>query len=111
MMQRIRVEQAVPLMRKSRFELGASDFTVALEDFVPVAMQGIAKGGTQVSRSGWEDVGGLTETRRALQEVVISHPYWSSFISSMNIGFCIFPSVSFDYCPMCLLLYSITVCA
>ncbi len=83
----------MPLMRKSRFELGASDFTVALQDFVLVAMQAIAKGATQVGRSGWEDVGGLTQTCRALQEVVFSHPYWSSFISSMNIGFCIFPSV------------------
>ncbi|CAM6023003.1 unnamed protein product [Sphagnum balticum] len=60
---------SVPLMRKSRFELGASDFTVALQDFVLVAMQAIAKGATQVGRSGWEDVGGLTQTCRALQEV------------------------------------------
>jgi hypothetical protein len=93
----------------NQLQLGASDFTVARQDFVPVAMQGIAKGGTQVGRSGWEDVGGLTETCHTLQEVVISHPYWSSFISSMNIGFCIFPSVSFDYCPVRLLLYSITM--
>lgn len=32
-------------------------------------MQGIAEGGTKVGRSGWDDVGGLLETRRALQEV------------------------------------------
>jgi hypothetical protein len=30
-------------MRKSRLELGASDFTVALQDFVRVAMPGIEK--------------------------------------------------------------------
>ncbi len=76
MMQRIRVEQVVPLMRKSRFELGASDFTVALQDFVPVAMQGVTKGGTQVGRSGWEDVVLLRHAvhcKRLLFHTLIGH--------------------------------------
>lgn len=55
--------------RREKFELNTSDFKVAQHNFVPSAMQGIAKGGTEVGRSGWDDVGGLLETRRALQEV------------------------------------------
>lgn len=55
--------------RREKFELNSQDFETAQENFVPSAMQGIAKGGNEVGRSGWDDVGGLLETRRALQEV------------------------------------------
>lgn len=55
--------------RREKFELFSMDFKAAQHDFVPSAMQGIAKGGDQAGRSGWDDVGGLLETRRALQEV------------------------------------------
>jgi hypothetical protein len=48
-------------MRKSRFELEASDFTVALQDFVPVAMQGIAK------ELKWVDLDGR------MREVLLRH--------------------------------------
>lgn len=56
--------------RREKFELFSMDFKAAQHDFVPSAMQGIAKGGDQAGRSGWDDVGGLLETRRALQEVL-----------------------------------------
>jgi peroxin-1 len=61
--------------RREKFELNMLDFKTAQHNFVPSAMQGIAKGGTEVGRSGWDDVGGLLETRRSLQEVskLLSH--------------------------------------
>lgn len=55
--------------RREKFELNMLDFKTAQHNFVPSAMQGIAKGGTEIGRSGWDEVGGLLETRRALQEV------------------------------------------
>lgn len=55
------------------------DFKAAQHDFVPSAMQGIAKGGDQAGRSGWDDVGGLLETRRALQEVSKWHLHTLSY--------------------------------
>ncbi|KAL3690911.1 hypothetical protein R1sor_004562 [Riccia sorocarpa] len=57
-------------LRKSKFEILDEDFSVALEDFVPVAMRGIGKSGHQLSHVGWEDVGGLEATRAALQETL-----------------------------------------
>ncbi|CAM6111010.1 unnamed protein product [Calypogeia fissa] len=63
-------EQAVRHLQTTRFELLDQDFNVALKEFVPLAMRGITKAGTQVARHGWEDVGGLYDTRVALQEML-----------------------------------------
>ncbi|GLJ21358.1 hypothetical protein SUGI_0392840 [Cryptomeria japonica] len=46
------------------------DFSTALENFLPAAMRGIAKSGSQGGRMGWEDVGGLSETRASIQEML-----------------------------------------
>lgn len=46
------------------------DFLTALENFLPAAMRGIAKTGSQGGRMGWEDVGGLSETRASIQEML-----------------------------------------
>jgi hypothetical protein len=45
------------------------DFTKAMAGFLPVAMRGISKASSDGKNVGWGDVGGLTETRNAIQEV------------------------------------------
>ncbi|XP_058106918.1 peroxisomal ATPase PEX1 isoform X2 [Magnolia sinica] len=45
------------------------DFLQAMHDFLPVAMRGITKSASEGGRAGWEDVGGLTDIRNAIQEV------------------------------------------
>ncbi|CAK9229566.1 unnamed protein product [Sphagnum troendelagicum] len=52
------------------FSSAANILSFAATSSLATEMDGIAKGGTQVGRSGWEDVGALTETCRALQEVL-----------------------------------------
>lgn len=71
MMERPLVERK-HLMIETRQELGTLEFNKALRNYVPAAMQGIDVQTVQDGRSGWEDVGGLTETRQALQEVSFS---------------------------------------
>lgn len=50
------------------------DFSQAMHDFVPVAMRGLTKAASEGGRSGWDDVGGLTDIRNAIQEVCTSCP-------------------------------------
>lgn len=45
------------------------DFSKAMNGFLPVAMRGISKASSDGKNAGWGDVGGLTETRNAIQEV------------------------------------------
>ncbi|KAJ3678322.1 hypothetical protein LUZ60_002125 [Juncus effusus] len=46
------------------------DFTKAMHDFVPVAMRGLTKTSSDGKNSGWSDVGGLNETKDAIQETL-----------------------------------------
>lgn len=46
------------------------DFLQAMHDFVPVAMRGLTKAPSEGGRSGWDDVGGLADIRRSIQEVI-----------------------------------------
>lgn len=45
------------------------DFSKAMNGFLPVAMRGISKASSDGKNAGWDDVGGLTESRNAIQEV------------------------------------------
>lgn len=45
------------------------DFLRALHDFLPVAMRDITKTAPEGGRSGWDDVGGLSDIRNAIKEV------------------------------------------
>ena len=63
------VEDVLLSMRKQNFELSLLDFNIAKHSYVPAAMQGITTGGAD-GTSGWDDVGGLVETRQALQEIL-----------------------------------------
>lgn len=49
------------------------DFSLAMHDFLPVAMRDITKSTPEAGRSGWDDVGGLSDIRNAIQEVKSSH--------------------------------------
>lgn len=40
-----------------------------MHEFLPVAMRDITKSAPEVGRSGWDDVGGLTDIRNAIVEV------------------------------------------
>ncbi|KAH7654466.1 peroxin-1 protein [Dioscorea alata] len=46
------------------------DFVQAMNDFVPVTMRGLTKSDYEGGRSGWSDVGGLREIRKAIEEMV-----------------------------------------
>ncbi|XP_052201565.1 peroxisome biogenesis protein 1 isoform X2 [Diospyros lotus] len=46
------------------------DFLQAMQGFVPVSMRDISKPATEGGRAGWEDVGGLTNIRNAIKEMI-----------------------------------------
>ncbi|KAJ3688752.1 hypothetical protein LUZ61_017916 [Rhynchospora tenuis] len=46
------------------------DFSKAMDGFQPVGMRGISKASSDVRNAGWDDVGGLAETRNAIQETI-----------------------------------------
>ncbi|KAL4200857.1 hypothetical protein AMTRI_Chr02g213220 [Amborella trichopoda] len=50
--------------------LTREDFSHAIRDFLPVAMRGVTKSGSEGGRSGWEDIGGLHDIRNSIQEMV-----------------------------------------
>lgn len=53
----------------SKYTLVKEDFTRAMHEFVPVAMRDITKSASEGGRSGWEDVGGVTDVKNAIKEV------------------------------------------
>lgn len=63
-------EQSISTENCKKPELFGEDFSKALENFLPAAMRGIAKSSSQGGRLGWEDVGGLFETRTAIKEML-----------------------------------------
>lgn len=63
-------EKTVRVFQRQNFELLKEDFSDALDGFLPVSMRDIAKPGGQVGRLSWEDIGGLNDTCRALQEML-----------------------------------------
>lgn len=63
-------QQSVAIENCKKPELIGEDFSKALENFLPAAMRGIAKSSSQGGRLGWEDVGGLFETRTAIKEML-----------------------------------------
>ncbi|KAL5977211.1 hypothetical protein ACLOJK_021553 [Asimina triloba] len=46
------------------------DFLQAMHEFLPVAMRGVTKSASEGGRTGWDDVGGLSDIRNAIQEMV-----------------------------------------
>lgn len=60
----------------SRFEkhikptLVRDDFSQAMHEFLPVAMRDITKTSAEGGRSGWDDVGGLTDIQNAIKEMI-----------------------------------------
>ncbi|XP_020586378.1 peroxisome biogenesis protein 1 isoform X2 [Phalaenopsis equestris] len=47
-----------------------NDFSQAMHGFVPVAMRGLTRAGFDGGRNGWDDIGGLSHVRNAIQEIV-----------------------------------------
>lgn len=56
----------------SKYTLVKEDFTRAMHEFVPVAMRDITKSASEGGRSGWDDVGGVTDVKNAIKEVYTS---------------------------------------
>ncbi|CAH2073519.1 unnamed protein product [Thlaspi arvense] len=54
----------------SKYHLVKEDFTRAMHEFVPVAMRDITKSASEGGRSGWEDVGGVTDIKNAIKEMI-----------------------------------------
>ncbi|XP_027344932.1 peroxisome biogenesis protein 1 isoform X2 [Abrus precatorius] len=46
------------------------DFSLAMHDFLPVAMRDITKYASDDGRSGWDDVGGLVDIQNAIKEMI-----------------------------------------
>ncbi|KAK2634864.1 hypothetical protein Ddye_029656 [Dipteronia dyeriana] len=46
------------------------DFSLAMHEFLPVAMRDITKSSPENGRSGWDDVGGLTDIQNAIKEMI-----------------------------------------
>lgn len=63
-------QHSISIENSKKPELFGEDFSKALENFLPAAMRGIAKSSSQGGRLGWEDVGGLFETRTAIKEML-----------------------------------------
>lgn len=55
--------------KSEKFSLKKDDFLRAMHDFLPVAMRDITKSTSEGGRSGWDDVGGLSDIRNAIKEV------------------------------------------
>lgn len=55
--------------KQERPSLVKDDFSRAMHDFSPVAMRDITKASSEGGRSGWDEVGGLVDTRNAITEV------------------------------------------
>lgn len=58
------------LEEPKRPTLVRDDFSIAMHEFLPVAMRDINKSALEDGCSGWEDVGGLVDIRNAIEEVV-----------------------------------------
>ncbi|XP_018446308.1 peroxisomal ATPase PEX1 isoform X2 [Raphanus sativus] len=54
----------------SKYTLVKEDFTRAMHEFVPVAMRDITKSASEGGRSGWDDVGGVTDVKNAIKEMI-----------------------------------------
>lgn len=65
----------------SKYTLVKEDFTRAMHEFVPVAMRDITKSASEGGRSGWEDVGGVTDIKNAIKEVYKHVECISDFVS------------------------------
>lgn len=46
------------------------DFSNAMHEFLPVAMRDVSQSASEGGRSGWDDVGGLTDIRVAINEMI-----------------------------------------
>lgn len=46
------------------------DFSQAMQEFLPVAMRDITKTSPEGGRSGWDDIGGLTDIQNAIKEMI-----------------------------------------
>ncbi|XP_030549242.1 peroxisome biogenesis protein 1 [Rhodamnia argentea] len=61
---------SLSLKRPEKISLLRDDFLRALHDFLPVAMRDITKNAPEGGRSGWDDVGGLSDIRNAIKEMI-----------------------------------------
>lgn len=58
------------LEEPKRPTLVRDDFSIAMHEFLPVAMRDINKSALEDGCSGWEDVGGLVDIRNAIEEMI-----------------------------------------
>lgn len=61
---------SMSLKRPEKMSLLRDDILRALHDFLPVAMRDITRSATEGGRSGWDDVGGLSDIRNAIKEMI-----------------------------------------
>lgn len=55
--------------KESKPTLVRDDFSLAMHEFLPVAMRDITKSSPESGHSGWDDVGGLTDIQNVIKEV------------------------------------------
>ncbi|KAI6706161.1 hypothetical protein NL676_009123 [Syzygium grande] len=61
---------SLSLKRPEKTSLLRDDFLRALHGFLPVAMRDITKTAPEGGRSGWDDVGGLSDIKNAIKEMI-----------------------------------------
>ncbi|XP_030476552.2 peroxisomal ATPase PEX1 [Syzygium oleosum] len=61
---------SLSLKRPEKMSLLRDDFLRALHGFLPVAMRDITKTAPEGGRSGWDDVGGLSDIKNAIKEMI-----------------------------------------
>ncbi|CAL5412876.1 unnamed protein product [Camellia sinensis] len=58
------------LLEHEKPALLGEDFLHAMQGFLPVSLRDISKSAHEGGRAGWEDVGGLTDIRNAIKEMI-----------------------------------------
>ncbi|GMP71018.1 hypothetical protein CsSME_00029599 [Camellia sinensis var. sinensis] len=58
------------LLEHEKPALLGEDFLQAMQGFLPVSLRDISKSAHEGGRAGWEDVGGLTDIRNAIKEMI-----------------------------------------
>ncbi|KAL7210808.1 hypothetical protein ACSBR2_013809 [Camellia fascicularis] len=58
------------LLEHEKPALLGEDFLHAMQGFLPVSLRDISKSAPEGGRAGWEDVGGLTDIRNAIKEMI-----------------------------------------
>ncbi|KAI3671694.1 hypothetical protein L1987_87434 [Smallanthus sonchifolius] len=64
------VSRGLAFESEKKPSLEKDDFVQAMKGFLPIAMRDITKSASEEGHGGWQDVGGLTEIRNSIKEMI-----------------------------------------